>query len=108
MRLIDADEACVQMELSSPISDEQWATITDAELERTSEITFETPSGRKVVFIKKRFGEWRDTQPNTHEFKKDALSRMCTACGKLAGKHKYKTYRFCPWCGAEMKEDTDA
>ena len=42
-----------QMELSSPITDEEWAIITDAELERTSEITFNTPSGRKVVFIKK-------------------------------------------------------
>lgn len=42
-----------QMELSSPITDEEWAIITDAELERTSEITFNTPSGKKVVFIKK-------------------------------------------------------
>ena len=42
-----------QMELSSPITDEEWAIITDAELERTSEITFNTPSGKKVAFIKK-------------------------------------------------------
>lgn len=33
----------------------------------------------------------------------------CSCCGHRAGRYKYKTYKFCPWCGAKMdkgKEET--
>lgn len=26
----------------------------------------------------------------------------CSCCGHRAGRYKYKTYKFCPWCGAKM------
>ena len=68
-----------RMELSSPITDEQWAIITDAELERTSEITFNTPSGKKVVFIKK---------PTV-----DAVEVVrCKDCRHWVGEYRYQEY----------------
>lgn len=68
-----------KMELSSPITDEEWAFITDAELERTSEITFITPSGKKVVFIKK---------PTV-----DAVEVVrCKDCRHWVGEYRYQEY----------------
>lgn len=54
----DIDSVVVEMNdtftlnLKHPLSDEDWAKITDAELEHTSEMVFTTPSGKKVKFIK--------------------------------------------------------
>ena len=40
-----------ELHLNSPLTKEDWDKITDAELEHTTKITYETPSGKKVVFI---------------------------------------------------------
>ena len=40
-----------ELTLNSPLTKEDWDKITDAELEHTTRITYETPSGKKVVFI---------------------------------------------------------
>ena len=42
-------------------------------------------------------GEWlfEPTQNNNNPWK-------CSCCGHRAGRYKYKTYKFCPWCGAKM------
>lgn len=37
--------------LNSPLTQEQWNTLTDVELKRTKKIYFKTPSGRSVTFI---------------------------------------------------------
>ena len=39
--------------LNSPITEEQWDTITDVDFEHTNEITFHTKHGKEVVFVKK-------------------------------------------------------
>lgn len=36
--------------LKSPLTQEDWNKITDAELEHSPEIEFTTPSGRKVKY----------------------------------------------------------
>ena len=38
--------------LNSPLTQEDWNKITDAELENTMSITFQTPQGRQVKYIK--------------------------------------------------------
>lgn len=53
---VRASDATFTMQLNSPITDEQWNAITDAELEHSNEIEFTTPSGKKVVFRKVREG----------------------------------------------------
>ena len=50
-------------------------------------------------------GEWVDTQPDlgNWESRKGFMAFYCSACGHTAGKHKHSTYKFCPWCGADMR-----
>lgn len=38
--------------LHSPLTKEDWEKLSDAELENTISITFQTPSGRQVKYIK--------------------------------------------------------
>ena len=38
--------------LNSPLTQEDWNKIIDAELENTMSITFQTPQGRQVKYIK--------------------------------------------------------
>jgi hypothetical protein len=38
--------------LNSPLTQEDWNKISDAELENTMSITFQTPQGRQVKYIK--------------------------------------------------------
>jgi len=40
------------IELNSPIDEESWKVIEDAELDNTEHIYFTTPSGKRVDFIK--------------------------------------------------------
>ena len=38
--------------LHSPLTKEDWNTLSDAELENTTSVTFQTPQGRQVRYIK--------------------------------------------------------
>lgn len=40
-----------ELTLKHPLTKEDWDIISDAELERTKRIWFETPSGKRVEFI---------------------------------------------------------
>ena len=48
--------------------------------------------------------KWVDTDPETPDraYTKNGMAYYCSACGHPAGKHKHKTYKHCPWCGALM------
>lgn len=41
-----------ELTLHSPLTKEDWNKILDAELENTMSVTFQTPSGRQVRYIK--------------------------------------------------------
>lgn len=41
------------LELNHPLTPEQWDKITDAEMEKTDSVTFTTPSGKRVEFVKR-------------------------------------------------------
>ena len=47
---------------------------------------------------------WVGTQPylDDSNYKKDGMSYYCSNCKHRAGKHKHRTYLFCPWCGAKI------
>lgn len=47
-------EFTTSMTLHSPITEEEWALISDAEFETTEKIMFITPSGKNVTFYKKQ------------------------------------------------------
>ena len=52
MGVKDFDFEC-SLEFHHPLTEEEWDMLTDAELERTTEITFHTPKGKEIVFVKK-------------------------------------------------------
>lgn len=51
-----------------------------------------------------RKGAWIDTEPDKDKWHKSNNPWKCSCCGHRAGKDKYKTYKFCPWCGADMRK----
>ena len=48
-------------------------------------------------------GEWVDHEPNKNHWEKSGMSFYCSSCLHNAGKYKHKVYKFCPWCGADMR-----
>ena len=42
----------ITMQLSHPLTEEQWDTITDVDLEHTNSICFHTKHGKDVEFVK--------------------------------------------------------
>lgn len=64
---------------------------------------------QKGLEIAKIKGEWIDDEPyvNDWSYKKSNMPRYCSVCGHRAGKIKYKTYKFCPWCGADMRGESE-
>lgn len=89
-----------KMELNSPITDEQWNAITDAELEHSKEIEFTTPSGKKVLFQKVKHGEWMrgDKMKDYPRIPYKPWMTYCSECGAMS----IILHNFCPDCGAVM------
>lgn len=54
-------------------------------------------------------GWWVDAEPGIPDYatEKGGMSYFCSNCLHPAGKHKHKTYKFCPWCGAKMDGGTE-
>lgn len=54
-------------------------------------------------------GRWIDSEPGLHDldYRKSGMSYYCSSCGHRAGKDKHKTYKFCPWCGADMRGENN-
>ena len=44
-----------------------------------------------------RKGEWIKTETTSNN------NYKCSCCGHSAGRYKHDTYKFCPWCGADMR-----
>jgi hypothetical protein len=42
----------ITLQLNSPLTDEQWDTITDVDFDHTDRITFHTKHGKEVDFVK--------------------------------------------------------
>ena len=88
----------IKMKLNSPITDEQWNIITDAELERSDEIEFTTPSGKKVMYAKVRHGKWIGKPIAGYSTVK------CSECGDVFLENDGR-WNYCPKCGCKMDED---
>jgi hypothetical protein len=85
------------MQLNSPITDEQWNAITDAELEHSKGIEFTTPRGKKVLFQKVQHGKWISGS--------GVDSVRCGCCHKnYDWSSQAQYYNFCPNCGADMRD----
>lgn len=64
----------------------------------------EIDSIHAVDAVEVRHGEWIDDDPAFPDwsYKKPGMAYYCSCCLHRAGKHKHKTYLYCPWCGAKM------
>lgn len=82
-----------KMELHSPLTEEEWNILTDAELERTNTIEFTTPSQKKIMFQKVKYGKWIAT---------GFMEVKCSICGAI--QHELEDTNFCPNCGARWTE----
>jgi ribosomal protein S27AE len=93
------------MKLNSPITDEQWKIITDAELEHSDEIVFTTPSGKKVMYAKVRHGKW--IKENIVLTSLPPKSRWhCSECGSIRDGYDGSVLTpYCPNCGARVDLD---
>ncbi len=87
------------MQLQSPLTAEDWAKITDENLEHTERITFTTPSGRSVPFVKERIARRKTYYHGCNNF-----SYNCEHCGASIGFGDY----YCWGCGARLVTDEEA
>lgn len=85
----------ITFRLNSPLTDEDWNLITDAEFEHSDSVTFTTPSGKEVEFRKVVRGEWVLNDDQVYE---------CKDCGYIPSFDGYTYFNYCPNCGARMDE----
>lgn len=85
------------MTLNSPMTREDWAKITDANMEHTQSVTFQTEGGKKVEFVKVKHGRWVfGVDSETGE--RDLIAWTCSECNE---KYPWQP-NYCPNCGAKM------
>lgn len=87
------------LKLNSPITEEQWDTITDVDFDHTDNIWFHTKNGKDVEFVKRKTGKWEYKMVN-----EGVIGFRCSACGDEV----LLPTPFCRNCGAEMRGETDA
>ena len=93
----------MELKLNSPITKEQWELLTDANLEHSDTMWFDTPNGNHFEYKKVRNGKWVKNE--------DSVGWNCSCCGVVdvyayswdseTGKYAFQD-RFCPNCGARM------
>ena len=104
----------LSFEFNSPMTKEDWDKLQDNEMIDTVEVTFNTPSGKRVPFRKVRHGENRNNEyAGCDQF-------ICSNCGiELQGWDRIVRagfepldeiwefeFNFCPNCGADMRGKT--
>lgn len=95
----------MELKLNSPITKEQWELITDANLEHSDTMWFDTPNGNHFEYKKVKHGRfigteydgYADGNPVYYEWK-------CSACGCVFEDDE-PTYHYCPNCGARMESE---
>lgn len=92
--------------LNSPITEEQWDDITDADFDCTDRIWFHTKHGKDVEFVKQRKGKWLPDNTTYEKF----WYFVCSECKRATQIPHYMggfLYNFCPNCGADMRGEHD-
>ena len=94
--------------LNSPITEEHWDALTDVDFDNTEEIHFHTKHGKEVHFVKRKTGKWikRDVFRQIHGISCSAPNYQCSVCKKwwFHNGEGLKWYKFCPECGADMRQ----
>ena len=86
----------LSFEFNSPMTKEDWDKLQDNEMEDTVEVTFKTPSGKRVPFRKVKHGYWIKNENGTYS---------CSVCHSCIPKEQYYyDAQYCLHCGADMRE----
>lgn len=103
----------IEFTLNSPLTDEDWDKITDAEFEKTDRVTFRTKSGKTVEFVKRKKGEWIKMSDS------DGIYWACSECGENLPRinnfepqfdlfprlESIDKTKYCPNCGADLRKE---
>lgn len=71
----------ITLQLNSPLTDEQWDTITDVDFDHTDRITFHTKHGKEVDFVK-----FKPIKTNADKYFRNATDDMIA---EWIAKHMY-------------------
>lgn len=98
------------IELHNPLTEEEWDSLTDVDMEHTNSVTFNTKHGKEVVFIKQKHGRWIKDESTYAGPGLDNL--QCSECKRNAVTWRRdiplsRMYRYCPNCGAKMDGGED-
>lgn len=102
MANINADDLSFSLTLHSPMTREDWEKIEDLEMESVPAVTFTTPSGKEVEFVKvvqcKYCKHWSDFAPN--------LKRLTGFDGQCKKYHRDIFMNLTDYCSyAERREE---
>ena len=86
-----SEEMIMSLTLHSPITEKDWAIISDAEFENSEEITFITPSGKNVTFCKKKNKD-KGWIPCSKEMPKDEEIVLVTCATKKGVRNVNRAY----------------
>lgn len=87
-----------ELKLSNPLTEEEWDSLTDVDMEHTLSVEFTTKHGQTVRYIKERHGRWVDI-PDRPEWDQ----KQCSLCGDI----RCCQGNYCPNCGATMDGGND-
>lgn len=93
------------LKLNSPITEEQWDAITDVDFDHTEEIFFHTKHGKEVTFVKQKKGKWIKVEEQSENHIEPIF--ICSSCNNYEAWGLTECTRYCPYCGADMRGDTD-
>lgn len=100
--LMDWDEEPKDGDIAYTLS--KLPPVKQENLEQSKINAFLDGAGQGILAgLKIHKGKWIDTEPDKDKWHKSNNPWKCSCCGHRAGKDKYKTYKFCPWCGADMR-----
>lgn len=92
-----------ELKLSNPLTEEDWDSLTDVDMEHTPSVEFTTKHGQTVRYIKERHGRWTFEAPDPETGGIFMLAK-CSECG---WKNQTIKTKYCPSCGATMDGGND-
>jgi len=101
----------ITLQLNSPLTDEQWDTITDVDFDHTDRITFHTKHGKEVDFVK--FKPIKTNADKIRQMTDEELARYFKKYGAICPPtHKCYLDNSCEdcwlgWLKQEVESDAD-
>lgn len=99
-----------ELKLSNPLTEEEWDSLTDVDMEHTSSVEFTTKHGQKVRYIKERHGRWikmTGMMPPEYHGHYECSECQWHMKGIRSSWTREEELDYCPNCGAKMDGGND-